>query len=235
MKPVLLIEFVLPAMNHFQHLPGIFFCKWLQRIQSFSVLCQSYRHNGNAFQKRKIAAQIPDTPLQFFPVINAFAQNNLPVHLNAALVQNIYFFQRVPGKTVMKHSAAQFRICSMKRNVDRLQTISDNPLHIPVTHICQGNIISLEKRQPGIIIFKIQRIPHSRWHLINKAEDAFIPAGMILIHQALIKCNSQLFIRILFDFQFPFFPILLFNQKQQFFLFHVKLIIKNIFYLMSVN
>ena len=45
--PMLLIDLLLPAVDDRKHLPGIFFCKRLQRIQSVPIFCQSYRNDRN--------------------------------------------------------------------------------------------------------------------------------------------------------------------------------------------
>ena len=45
-----------------------------------------------------------------------------------------------------------------------------------LAHICKCHIISLQKRESGIIIFKIKRLSHFRRHLIDKAENAFVMA-----------------------------------------------------------
>ena len=54
--------------------------------------------------------------------------------------------------------------------------VSDDTLNVMVAHICQRNVISLQERQPGIVIFKIERLAHSLWHLVDKAENTFISA-----------------------------------------------------------
>ena len=60
-------------------------------------------------------------------------------------VENIYFFQRLSRKPVVQHLAAKFGIFRLERNIDRLQTVLYNTLHIMITHIGQRNIIALQK------------------------------------------------------------------------------------------
>ena len=82
-----------------------------------------------------------------------------------------------------------------------------NPLHVMITHICQGNIIPLQKGKPRIIVLKIQRFSHSCGHLVYKAEHAFISAGTVLVHQALPELQSQSFVLVLFYLQLPLFSV----------------------------
>ena len=101
----------------------------------------------------------------------------------------------------MEHLTAKLRIGGMKGNINRLQVIPCDPLNVVVAHIGQSDIIPLQKRKPGIIIFEVQRLPHAFWHLIDKTEHTFISAGAIFIHQALLEFQAQIFLIILLNLQ----------------------------------
>ena len=45
----------------------------------------------------------------------------------------------------MQHFAPEFRISRLKRDIDRLKAVSYNPLYVMIIHICQCDIISLQK------------------------------------------------------------------------------------------
>ena len=113
--------------------------------------------------------------------------------------------------------------------------ISDNSVNIMVAHIRESHIISLQKRQSGIIILKIESISHPLRHLVDKAENTFVPAGTIFIHQAAVKLNPQIFLEILFYLQFPFFLIRFSNQNLKIFIIDQIVIIKHIFNLLSIH
>ena len=138
-----------------------FFCKRFQWIEPVPEFCKAYRHYRYTFQKRQITGQIPDRPFQLFPVIDSFTQHDLPVHLNTAPIELIHFLQGVSGEPVVQHSAPEFGIRCLERDIDRFQTITYDPFNIMIAHISECHIISLQKRQAGIIIFKVKRIPHS--------------------------------------------------------------------------
>ena len=57
----------------------------------------------------------------------------------------------------------------------------------------------MQKRQTGIVILKIQGIPHALRHLIDKAENAFITTRSVIAHQPIVKLNSQIIIVILIN------------------------------------
>ena len=104
-----------------------------------------------------------------------------------------------------------------------------------VAHIGKRHIISLKKRQSGIVIFKIQGIPHPFRHLVDEAENAFISAGPVLIHQAGVKLQPDLLVRVLLDLQFPLLSVRLLDKEQEFLILRIKLIVKYILYFLSVD
>ena len=105
----------------------------------------------------------------------------------------------------MQHPAPEFGIRCLKRYINGGQVIFNNPLHIPFGHIGKRHIITLKEGKSGIIILKIKAFPHSLRHLIDKAENTFIAAGTVFIHQSVFKGNSQILFIILIYFQEPFF------------------------------
>ncbi len=122
----------------------------------------------------------------------------------------------------------------MKGNIDRRQAVPDNPLHIPFRHIGERHIIALQKGKPGIVVLKIKRFPHALGHLVNETENAFVPAGPILVHQPVFKKNPQVLVISLFNFQQPLFPGRLFHQNLHIFFLCQILVIKNILYFFAV-
>ena len=47
-----------------------------------------------------------------------------------------------------------------------------------IGHICKGHIVPLQKGKPGIIILKVQALPHSRRHLVYKTENTPAPINV---------------------------------------------------------
>ena len=184
---------------------------------------------------REVLCQIPDRTFQLLSVIKTLAKHYLAIHLYAGLIKSVHLFQRLSRKPVMKHPAAQFRIGRLEGNIDRGQVILDNPVHILLRHVGEGHIISLQKRKPGIIVFKVQRFPHPLRHLVNKTENTFIGTGAVIIHQTIVKGHSQIFFIILVYFQQPFFTGGLRNQHLHIFLFNHILVVKNILHRLSID
>ena len=85
---------------------------------------------------------------QFFTVIYIFYTDDLSVHFHMTVIELFQIFQFFPCKPVVQHSAAQFGIRCLNRNIDRCQLHSDNTVYSLIIHIGQGNIIALQKRKP---------------------------------------------------------------------------------------
>ena len=120
-------------------------------------------------------------------------------------------------KPLPKYFAAKLRIHCLKRHIDRRKVIFDHTFNIFLTHIRQCNIISLQKRKPGIIILEIQCFSHAWRHLIDKAEHTVIAAGTVIIHQAILEFDSKIFIVILLNFKFPILPPMQITENKKVF------------------
>ena len=105
---------------------------------------------------------------------------------------------------------------------------TDDPVDVLVAHIRQRDVISLKEGQAGIVVLKVQGIPHARRHLVDEAEDTFVPAGAVLAHEAVFKGEPQI-LSAAVDFKLPLFPILLSHEKRKFLALGHVFIVKNVF------
>ena len=124
-----------------------------------------------------------------------------------AVIEHLQILKLISRKTVVEHLTAQLRVGGLHRYVDGSQLHTDDSLYVPLLHIGQGNVISLQERKPGIVVLKIQGLPHPRRHLVDKAEYAFVAARTVIAHQAVFKLHPQVIIILLVDFQQPLFSV----------------------------
>ena len=183
---------------------------------------------------RQITGQIPDGTLQLLAVVEALTQNDLPVHFNARLIEPVHLFQRLPCEPVVQHPAAQPGIGGLKGNVDGRHVVFDDALHILLRHIGERHIVALQKGKPGIVVLKIERGPHSRGHLVDKAEDALIGAGTVIVHQPIFKNDAQILLILLINFQQPFLPGWLCHQHLHIVILGQILIVEHVLNRLSV-
>ncbi len=106
--------------------------------------------------------------------------------------------------------------------------VSDNPIDIMIRHIGKSHIVALQKGKPGVIILEIQSLPHPFGHLVNKAEDAFVMAAPIFVHQPVLKRNSQILVVLLIHLQQPLLPVRFLHQHLDIIVLYQELVVKDI-------
>ena len=133
----------------------------------------------------------------------------------------------------MEHLTAQLRVHSLHGDIDRGQVEADDPLDILILHICQGDVVSLKERKSGVVVLKVERLTHSRRHLVDKAEDALIGAGLIVTHKSVFKGKSQILTAAL-DLKFPLFSVCLPHDHHETLGIRHIVVVKDIFQLFPV-
>ena len=197
--------------NHGGRLPGI----GGQRVQPLPVACHPHGNAGNALQVFPQRIQVVQRPLQFFPVVDPRAENQLTIQMNAALCQPLQNREALAGKAVPHHLAAQFRIGGMHRYIDRTDMHVENPLHFPLAQIGQGDIISKKEGQAGIVVFKIQAFAHPFGQLVDKTENAPVTAGALPIHQIRLELQPDGIVLALSQGNRPLFSLLTAQQQME--------------------
>ena len=110
---------------------------------------------------------------------------------------------------------------------------ADDPVNIFIAHIGKCHIVSLKERKSGVIILKIERFPHPRGHLVDKAENTLISAGAVFTHQAVFKGKAQILSSAL-DLKLPLLSVCLSDQHNEGLTVCHIIIIENIFNFLSV-
>ena len=109
-----------------------------------------------------------------------------------------------------------------------------NPLYILFCKICSSYIVSLQKRKPPVVIFKINCIAHTVRILIDKAKYALISAASFLIHKKSIEFKSDVVI-----LRFSYFNVKKLRSAVNFqynlFFGYSESVVKNITDIESVN
>ena len=85
----------------------------------------------------------------------------------------------------------------MYRDIDGRNTHFDNALHILILHIGEGNIVTVDEREAGVIVLEVNGLTHALGVLVDEAEDALIGAGVLFIHQGCFKLQPDVIVFIL--------------------------------------
>ena len=130
-------------------------------------------------------------------VVPARTEHDLRVHRDVVVLKKLKLLDDIASKPVVKHPAAQFRLCSVDGNIDRHDVIADDAFLFLWAQIRQRDVIAVEKGHPFVVVFDVERVPHARRHLIDEAEDALIGASPDLPGVPLD--NPQGFFWVFFD------------------------------------
>ena len=204
-RTVFLHIIALPALDLPDYRRGVLRPERLKLRKPVTESRQPDRNHRDTFQLRQVLFKFLQGIFQLIAVVDAPAQDDLPVQFDPGFLQPADLVKHIPGKTVVQHPAAELRIHGMEGDIDRFQMIADNPVDIMVRHVGQGNIIPLQKTQAGVVVVEIEGFPHPRGHLVDKAEDAAVAAGAVFIHKPALKFNSEILPVILFDLELPLF------------------------------
>ena len=134
---------------------------------------------------------------------------------------------------IFHHLDPEFRVHCMDGNIYRRKAHFYDSVNVLFLKVCKSYIVSEKEAKSGIVIFKIKSFSHSRRHLVDEAENAFVFAGMFLIHKIVFKIKTKVFIFLFFNLYKTGFAVF---QKLDFKLFigHIKAVIQNVFYMISV-
>ena len=76
-------------------------------------------------------------------------------------------------------------------DVDGADAQVDDPLGLPLRQVGQGDVVPLEKAQPGVVVLEIQGLSHTGGHLVHKAENAVVGAGAHFVHEDGVEIQAQ--------------------------------------------
>ena len=99
-----------PALQDVQGLPGGLLVKGHQGVQALPVAGEAHRHTGHAEKPLPQGPELLQSVLQGGAVVDAGAQHNLAVEVDAPLRQPVQVAQGVPGEPVVHHGAAQLGV-----------------------------------------------------------------------------------------------------------------------------
>ena len=118
------------------------------------------------------------------------------MHGNTGFKQAVQLIHQLARKAVFHHCAAHFGVGSVYGNVQRRHVRFNNAVKIFVLHIGKGYKIAVQKRKAVIVITHIKPLAHTGYHLVYKAENAFIVTGCYLVEHGAFKLQPQVFIYI---------------------------------------
>ena len=172
-------------------LAGVLGSEGGELLQPLPVFGEAYRHDGDAVDTGVHPGQVLHGALQSFPVVPAGAADDLAVHHDPRRGEAAHDLDALAGPPVFQHPAAELRVRGVDGDVHRAHVQIDDPLDLPGGEIGQGDVVSQQKAEPGVVVFEIHRFPHALGQLVDEAEDAVVGAGAGIVHQVALKVQPQ--------------------------------------------
>ena len=88
-------------------------------------------------------------------------------------------------------------------DVDGADAQINDALSLPLRQIGEGDIVALQKAQPGIVVLKIEGLAHTGGHLVHKAEHTVVGAAAHFVHQIGVEIQPKIQALFLFDLYIP--------------------------------
>ena len=116
----------------------------------------------------------------------------------------------------------------MHRDIDGADVHFNNTFDVAVLQVGQSGIVAKQEGHTGVVVLEVQGRTHSFWGLIHKAEDAFVAAAHLFIHQIGLKLQTQIIV-FAFAHQNRTQLLRLIVEKQlQMDVCHIEAVVKNI-------
>ena len=77
-------------------------------------------------------------------------------------------------------------------DVDGADAQINDALSLPLRQIGEGDIVALQKAQPGIVVLKIEGLAHSGGHLVHEAEHTVVGAAAHFVHQIGVEIQPKI-------------------------------------------
>ena len=162
-----------------------------QRVEPLTVARESDRHDGHTVNRGIERGKLPHAVIQFFPVVEARAADDLTVHHDACFRQPLHGADTLTGAGIAQHADTQLRIHRMDRYVHRAHMKGDDPIDLPRGEVGQSDVVSQQEAQAGIVVLEVHRRAHALRKLVDEAEDTVVRTGTRPVHQIALKIQTQ--------------------------------------------
>src|SRR5699024_6065105 len=136
--------------------------------------------------------------IKLFSVVYALAEHHLQMQLYAGVGQFSHSLHDISGLIVVEHHFPQLRVGRMDGNIYGRKVVVYYSLDVLVLHVCQSDVITLQKRKSCIIVLEVESLSHTLRELVDEAEYAFVAAASGVVHKSALKYYAKILVIVLF-------------------------------------
>ena len=111
------------------------------------------------------------------PVVDARADHDLAVHLDAAVEQHAQPAQAGGALGVAQHVGPQLGVGAVDRDEEGAEALGEDALGIELGETGERGEVAVEEREPVVVVLEVEAAAHALGQLVDEAEGAVVVAG----------------------------------------------------------
>ena len=141
------------------------------------VRAHAERHHTERRELREAVEHAEQRVVEHRAVVDAGAHDDLAVHLDAGVEQEFEPAQARRAAPVAEQARAHVGIGGVDAHVQRPEPLGDHPLEVGFGEAGERREVSVEERQPVVVVLEVEALPHALRQLVDEAERAVVVAG----------------------------------------------------------
>ncbi len=164
-----------------------------------AILGEADGHDSDRLNGGAKGDQILDALAQHLAIVGAWAGDNLAMHIDTHTAEAPDLLAHIGHLLFAEHHSAPEGIRGVDADIHRGEALALDALPVVVAQVGKRNEVAVEKREPVVVIFKVERLAETLGHLGEEAERAFIVAGAQPVKKRLSKLQAEVGVGVFLD------------------------------------
>ena len=166
-----------------------------ERVHAHLVLvvvrADAERHHPDRRQTGKPVEHPEQRVVEHRAVVDARAHDHLAVHLDPRVEDQLQPPQARRAAPVAQQSRADIGVGRMNAHVQRPEPLADHPLEVGFREPRERREVSVEERQPVVVVLHIEALAHAFGQLVDETERAVVVAGADAVEHGTRQLDAQ--------------------------------------------
>ena len=159
-------------------------CSWLKRLTPRGTQATLASSGYSSSTPARVA-------LQDLAVVDAGADDDLAVHLDAAVEERPQPAQARGAAAVAQHPGAYLGVGGVDGDEQRRQPFGEHPLEVRLGEAGEGREVAVQERQAVVVVAHVQVLAHAFGQLVDEAELAVVVAGPDPVEQGRVDLHAE--------------------------------------------
>ena len=141
--------------------------------------------------------QLGDALVERRAVVDAGAEHQLRVRLDAHVGQAAQLRHDLRGARVAQQAAAQRRVGGVDRDVQRAEALLDDALPVVLFEVGQGDEAAVEEAVAVVVVLDVEAGPQAGRVLVDEAERAVVVAALDAVEGGVVEDEAEVCVLVL--------------------------------------